>query len=159
MTTSPIHVVLGGNGVAGRETVRALLARGERTISVGRRPSTLGDVSSAIADLRDPHQVARALVGADVAYLVAGVPYTSRAWAEQWPQIVRSAIQAATANGTHLVFLDNVYAYGAVTAPMTEQTPIAPSSKKGRVRARLLEMLQEAASQGLEVTIGRSADF
>jgi nucleoside-diphosphate-sugar epimerase len=159
MITSRIHVVLGGNGVAGRETVRALLARGERTISVGRRPSSLANVRSAIADLRDARQVTRALVGADVAYLAAGVPYTSRAWAEQWPQIVGSAIDAATAHGTHLVFLDNVYAYGPVTAPMTEQTPIAPSSKKGRVRAQLLGMLENAASRGLDVTIGRSADF
>ena len=33
------------------------------------------------------------------------------------------------ANGTHLVYFDNVYAYGRIDAPMTESSPIQPSSR------------------------------
>ncbi|WP_432519308.1 NAD-dependent epimerase/dehydratase family protein [Kineococcus sp. SYSU DK006] len=157
--TAPAHVVLGGNGVVGRETVRALLAHGRSTASVGRRPSPVDGVRSVTADLLQGADVARALRGAEVAYLVAGLPYSSRVWAEQWPVIVRNTVDAALEQGSHLVYFDNVYAYGRVHGPMTEGTPIAPSSRKGRVRAAALELLDAAAARGLAVTIGRSSDF
>ena len=160
MSTRTTHVVLGGNGVVGRETVRSLLARGEIATSVGRRPSAIGGAHSATADLLSAADVSRALRDADVAYLAAGLPYSARIWAEQWPVILRNTIDAAIEHGTHLVYLDNVYAYGRVNGPMTEQSPVNPGSKKGRVRAAALRTLDEAAStRGLAVTVGRSADF
>jgi nucleoside-diphosphate-sugar epimerase len=157
--TAPAHVVLGGNGIIGRQTIRTLLANGLTPASVGRRAATSDGAVSVIADLLNPADVARALRGAQVAYLVAGLPYSSRVWAEQWPVIVGNTIDAALDQGTHLVYLDNVYAYGRVDGPMTENTPINPSSRKGRVRAGALDRLDEAAARGLAVTIGRSADF
>ncbi|MEO8908098.1 MAG: NAD-dependent epimerase/dehydratase family protein, partial [Microbacteriaceae bacterium] len=158
--TNGTHVVLGGNGVAGRETVRALLARGEPTVSVGRKPSTLDGAESRLADLLDAADVSRALSGAAVAYLTVGLPYSSRVWAAQWPVIVRNVIDAAVANGTHLVYLDNVYAYGRVHGPMTERTAIDPNSRKGQIRADVLRALESAkAERGLIVTVARSADF
>ena len=153
------HVVLGGNGVVGRETVRALLERGQSPASVGRRPSPIDGAQSVIADLLDPVEVARTLRGAEVVYLTVGLPYSSRIWAEQWPKILKNTIDAALANGSHLVYFDNVYAYGPVTGPMTETTPLNPSSRKGTVRATALLALGAAAERGLGVTIARSADF
>jgi hypothetical protein len=158
MTTSA-HVVLGGNGIVGRETVRALLALGHSPASVGRRPAAVDGARSVTADLLDPADVARAIRGAEVAYLVAGLPYSSRVWAEQWPGIVGNTVDTALEQGVHVVYLDNVYAYGRVSGPMTESTPIEPSSKKGLVRAAALRRLDDAAARGLAVTIGRSADF
>lgn len=160
MTTIRTHVILGGNGVVGRETARALLKRNHSVASVGRRPSILPGVRSIAADLLEPAAVAAALDGADVAYLTAGIPYSTREWTRQWPIVMRNAIDSALAHGTHLIFLDNVYAYGRVEGPMTEQTPIRPSAKKGQVRASLLEMLATAAAtNGLRYTVARSADF
>lgn len=159
MTTAASHVVLGGNGVIGRETLRALCELGERPASVGRRPSALTGVHPVVADLLRASDVSRALRGADVAYLTAGLPYSSRIWAKQWPVIVDNTIAAATEHGTHLVYFDNVYAYGLVDGVMTETTPRAPRSRKGRVRADALKALDHAAARGLTVTVGRSADF
>ncbi|MWV51396.1 NAD-dependent epimerase/dehydratase family protein (plasmid) [Rathayibacter sp. VKM Ac-2803] len=159
MTTNPRHVVLGGNGVIGRETLRALIAAGERPTSVGRRPSTIAEAQSLTADLLSARDVTHSLRGAEVAYLTAGLPYSARVWADHWPVILDNAIAAALENGVHLVYLDNVYAYGPVDGVMTEQTPLAPRSKKGEVRAAALRSLRAAQSQGLTVTIGRSADF
>ncbi len=153
------HVVLGGNGVVGRETLSALIAQGHTPASVGRRPSSVEGVNSVAADLLDSGEVARASRGAEVAYLVTGLPYSSRVWAEQWPVIVRNSIDAALEHGTHLVYLDNVYAYGHVDGAMIESTPVNPCSKKGRVRADALDLLEKAADRGLTVTIGRSANF
>ncbi|BCJ35654.1 NAD-dependent epimerase [Actinocatenispora thailandica] len=160
MTTASTHVVLGGNGVIGRETLRALIGLGVPAASVGRRPAGVDQVRSITADLLDPAAVERAVAGAEVAYLTAGLPYSARVWANQWPVIVRNAIDAAIAHGTHLVYFDNVYAYGRVDGPMTERTPVDPSSRKGRVRAAALDLLDRAvAERGLVRTVGRSADF
>lgn len=153
------HVVLGGNGVIGRETLHALLARGLSAASVGRRPAAVTGARSVVADLLVRADAARALRGAEVAYLAAGLAYSARVWAEQWPVIVRNTADAALEHGIRLVYLDNVYAYGRVDTPMTESTPIRPSSAKGRVRAAALDLLNEAAARGLSVSIGRSADF
>ena len=159
MTSTPPHVVLGGNGVAGRETVRALIERGHTPASVGRSASAADGAISVTADLLNPDEVSQVVRGAEVVYLTAGLPYSSRIWAEQWPIILRNTIDAALESGARLVYLDNVYAYGRVTGPMTESTPIRPVSKKGEVRAAALRMLDEATTRGLTVTIARSADF
>lgn len=152
--------MLGGNGVAGSETIKALLRRGEQVTSVGRRASSIHGVGSVTADLMNAAGASRALAGKDVAYFTVGLPYSSRVWAAQWPVIVRNVIDAAVEHGTHLIYLDNVYAYGEVAVPMTEQTPLRPTSKKGRIRADAVHALEAARKErGLQFTIGRSADF
>ena len=157
MTT---HVILGGNGVVGRETIAALRAGGHAVTAVSRTPSANPEVPHIAADLRDAASAARALQGADVAYLTIGLPYSTRVWRRDWPLIMRNTIDGCLANGTHLVYFDNVYAYGRIDAPMTESTPIRPSSRKGAVRAELLGMLDTAREErGLGVTVARSADF
>ncbi|UZX02650.1 NAD-dependent epimerase/dehydratase family protein [Arthrobacter sp. CDRTa11] len=154
------HVVLGGNGIIGRETIGALLAEGRTVCSVARSMPNLPTATPILADLRDAESAMVALRGADVAYLTVGVPYTTRAWRRDWPTIMQNTIDACLAHGTHLVFFDNVYAYGQVEGPMTESTPIRPCTRKGRVRASLLRILEAASRErGLSCNIGRSADF
>ncbi len=157
MTT---HVILGSNGVVGRETIAALRAGGHSVTAVSRTTSSNPEVPHIAADLRDAASAAHALHGVDVAYLTVGLPYSTRVWRRDWPAVVRNAIDGCLANGTHLVYFDNVYAYGRTDAPMKESTPIRPSSRKGEVRADLLRMLDGARDDhGLVVTIGRAADF
>ena len=154
------HVVLGANGVVGRETVSALRAGGHTVAAVARTPSADAAVPRIGADLRDAASAARALQGADVAYLTVGLSYSTRAWRRDWPVILRNTIEACVTHGTHLVYFDNVYVYGRTDAPMTEATPIRPSSRKGEVREALLETLATASrDRGLGYTVGRSADF
>ncbi len=161
MTT---HVVLGGAGVVGRETTAAVRAAGLAVRSVARSiPSVVhpdDGIAHVAADLRDAASAARAVEGAEVAYLTVGLPYSTRAWRRDWPLVLGNVIEACLAHGTHLVHVDNVYAYGRTDAPMTEATPVHPVSRKGAVRAELLAMLDAARAQrGLDVTVARSADF
>lgn len=153
------HLLLGGNGAVGRETARELLGLGCDVVSFGRRRSSVPGVESVVGDVLDADAVRRALVGVDVVYLLVGLPYRLAVWRRDWPEVMRNAIVAARASGAHLVFLDNVYSYGRTSGPMTEQTPIRPSSRKGEVRAGLLRMLDEARAGGLKATVARSADF
>lgn len=160
MSTSPRHVILGGNGPVGRETALALLRRGIAPTVVARRPSALQGTTSVTGDLLSRDDTVRATADAEVAYLTIGLPYSSRVWAEQWPIVMDNAIQGCLASGARLIFLDNVYLYGPVDGPMTEATPVNPTTRKGRTRALLVGRLEEAArDRGLVYSIARSADF
>jgi nucleoside-diphosphate-sugar epimerase len=112
------------------------------------------------ADLLDARATAAAVAGSSVTYLVAGLKYDYRTWQEQWPLVMRHAIDACKQHGSALVFLDNVYAYGRVDGVMTEDTPYNPCSRKGEVRARIATMfMDEVQRGGLRGMIVRSADF
>src|SRR5690606_11412762 len=95
------------------------------------------------ADLLDADAIERAIAGSEVAYLVAGLRYDLRVWREEWPRVMRNVIDACQRTGAKLVFFDNVYAYGRVDGPMTEETPYNPSSEKGKVRERIARALME----------------
>lgn len=71
-----------------------------------------------------------------------------------------NTIEACKRAQARLIFYDNVYMYGRVEGPMTEQTPYAPCSKKGAIRAAIATTLMEQVKAGdLVATIARSADF
>jgi nucleoside-diphosphate-sugar epimerase len=160
MTAGTEHVVLGGTGAVARETIGALARRGIEATAVSRHPAVSERVRTATADLLSASDAVRALSGAEVAYFAVGLPYSAPIWEAQWPRMLRNTIDAALQHGTHLVYFDNVYAYGTVAGPMTESTPIKPCSRKGRVRADALLMLSAAATEsGLVYSVGRSADF
>jgi nucleoside-diphosphate-sugar epimerase len=73
---------------------------------------------------------------------------------------MHNVIDACKRFDTKLLFFDNVYMYGRVDAPMTEETPVNPSSRKGQVRASIAADLLGAASAGrVQACIARSADF
>ena len=153
------HTVIGANGTVGRETVSALMRRGDSVTAVGRSASTTEGVTAVVADALDAASLHSALAGTDVAYLTTGVAYSAKDWAREWPVIMANTIAGCIAHGARLVYLDNVYAYGRVVGPMTESTPIAPCSEKGRIRAGLLDLLENGHARGLDYTVARSADF
>jgi hypothetical protein len=55
-------------------------------------------------------------------------------WEQDWPPVAAALLAAAEASGAVLATVGNLYGYGRVDAPMTEQTPLAATGHKGRVR-------------------------
>jgi nucleoside-diphosphate-sugar epimerase len=56
--------------------------------------------------------------------------------------------------------VDNLYAYGAPDSPITDATPEAATTRKGRLRAALGQRLLEAHRSGrVRVAIGRFSDY
>jgi nucleoside-diphosphate-sugar epimerase len=95
-----------------------------------------------------------------VVYLLVGLKYELRVWRELWPRIMRNAIEACKRANAKLIFFDNVYMYGKVSGPMTEETPFNPCSKKGEIRAQIATtLLNEIRAGKLNAMIARSADF
>jgi nucleoside-diphosphate-sugar epimerase len=74
---------------------------------------------------------------------------------------MKNVIDACKINNTRLVFFDNIYMYdGSKLDPITEDLPINPPSKKGKVRAEIANMLHHEIKEGhIAALIARSADF
>lgn len=73
---------------------------------------------------------------------------------------MQNVINVTKAIGARLIFFDNVYMYGLVDGPMTEDTPYHPSSEKGKIRATIANMLMDEVKAGnIRATIARAADF
>lgn len=156
-----MQTILGANGVIGNELSKLLPQYTDKVRQVSRHPKKVNATDETFAaDLLDAKAVSDAVAGSEVAYLVAGLKYDATVWAEQWPRVMRNAIDACKRHGTKLVFFDNVYAYGKVDGVMTENTPYNPCSKKGEVRARIATTLMDEVKRGeLHGMIVRAADF
>jgi nucleoside-diphosphate-sugar epimerase len=156
-----MQTVLGANGVIGRELSRHLPEYSDRIRQVSRSPKRVNATDELFsADLLDAQATADAVAGSTVTYLVAGLKYDHAVWEEQWPKVMRNAMDACKRHRSALVFFDNVYAYGRVDGVMTEGTPYNPRSRKGDVRARIATMLMDEAKRGeLSAMIVRAADF
>ncbi|WP_445398438.1 NAD-dependent epimerase/dehydratase family protein [Zobellella sp. An-6] len=156
-----MNTILGANGAIAQALSRVPALGSSAIRQVSRHPRRVNPTDeTVVADLMDAKATAQAVAGSEVVYLVAGLKYDTSVWREQWPRLMRNVIDACSRHGARLVFLDNVYAYGRVDGPMTEETPFNPISKKGEVRARIASMLlDEMRSGNLQALIARSADF
>jgi len=153
--------ILGAGGAVGNELVKLLAAKNQRFRLVGRNPkATPGATETVAADLTDRDQTIRAVAGSRVVHLLVGLKYDHRVWQDMWPRIMSNTIEACKRAGATLIFFDNVYMYGKVSGPMTEETPFNPCSRKGEVRARIAStLINEWKSGALTAMIARSADF
>lgn len=156
-----MQTILGSGGIIANHIALSLPEYTNSVRLVSRKPKTVtGKEQLVSADLTSAGQVMHAVKGSEVVYLTAGLQYNIKVWQAQWPALMRNVIHACKENGAKLVFFDNVYMYGNVVGPMTEQTPFNPCSRKGEVRAEIARMiLDEVKKGGLNALIARSADF
>src|SRR5664279_3556219 len=153
--------ILGAGGTVANELVKLLAARNQAFRIVGRNPRpTHGATETLAADLTDKDQTIRAVAGSSIVHLLVGLKYDHKVWQEMWPRVMSNTIEACKRADAKLIFFDNVYMYGKVSGPMTEETPFNPCSKKGEIRANIATMLiDEWKSGALTAMIARSADF
>jgi nucleoside-diphosphate-sugar epimerase len=155
-----VNAILGAGGPVANELAAILTARNTPLRLVGRSPKPLAGAEVFAADLADREQTVAAVSGSSVAYLLVGLKYDLAVWRELWPRIIANTIAACKRAQARLIFFDNVYMYGRVDGPMTEQTPYAPCSKKGAIRAQIATTLMDEVKAGdLTAMIARSADF
>jgi nucleoside-diphosphate-sugar epimerase len=153
--------ILGAGGIVSDEVVKLLAPRKQSLRIVGRHPHPAQGATEVLtADLSDKEQTVRAVAGSSIVYLLVGLKYDHKLWAEQWPGIMANAIEACKRAGAKLIFFDNLYVYGKVRGQMTEETPFNPCSKKGEVRAKIAtSLINEWKAGSLTAMIARAADF
>jgi nucleoside-diphosphate-sugar epimerase len=154
------HIVLGAGGAIGNTLTNELKSKKEKIKLVSRRGTKLDGTESAKADLINLESTRNVIEVSSIVYLVAGLPYNYFIWEEQWFKIMRNVVEVCKENNARLIFFDNVYSYGSVNGPMTEETPYNPCSKKGELRTKLNQYLEEEIKkENFRGIIARAADF
>ncbi|MEV6925977.1 NAD-dependent epimerase/dehydratase family protein [Dactylosporangium sp. NPDC051485] len=106
------------------------------------------------ADAADGAALKRIAKGATVIYNCANPQYFE--WPTAWPPLADAMLRAAEANDAVLAIIGNLYAYGPVDRPMTEDMPLAARTVKGRVRVK---MWQDVLASGVRTLEVRSSDW
>jgi nucleoside-diphosphate-sugar epimerase len=154
---SRTHLVVGA-GPVGSAVARRALAAGDRVRVVTRSGSGPEGAERIAADAADAARMAELAVGADVIYNCANPPY--HRWSEEFPPVNASLLAAAERSGAVLVSTSNLYAYGPVDRPMTEDMPLAATYAKGRVRAQMwLDALAAHEAGRVRIAEARGADY
>lgn len=157
-----MQTILGAGGAVGIELATELKKYTNKIRLVARNPKKVNDDDELfLANLLDKKSINDAVEGSDIVYLTAGLEYNIKIWRRDWPVIMRNVIDACIAHNAKLVFFDNVYMYAPEEIPhMTEESPIAPATEKGKVRAELIKMIFDAIEKRkLTAMVTRSADF
>ncbi|MCB9383507.1 MAG: NAD-dependent epimerase/dehydratase family protein [Bryobacterales bacterium] len=157
-----MQTILGANGQIAQVLARELHANYTSDLRLVSRNPKKVNPSDALhaADLLDAQATASAVAGSSIAYLTVGLPMDTRMWEERFPPMMRNVIAACKQHGCKLVFFDNTYMYPQTSAPQTEETPLAPVGRKGRVRAELAEMLLGEMAKGtIDAVICRAPEF
>ncbi|GGO66357.1 NAD-dependent epimerase/dehydratase family protein [Nonomuraea cavernae] len=151
------HVVV-GSGQVGNHLAGKLLARGHEVTVVTRSGSGPAGATRVAADVADQARLIEVTRGADVLYNCVNPRY--HRWLTDWPPMAASFLGAAEATGAVLVILGNLYPYGPVTGPMTEDLPLASTNPKFQVRAKMWADALAAHEAGrIRVTEVRGSDY
>lgn len=154
-----LHVIVGA-GAVGAATAAQLADRGEQVRLVTRRGS--GPEHPAIervaADATDADRLGALAEGATALYNCANPLY--HRWLTDWPPLASALLKAAQRCGAVLATMSNLYGYGPVTGPITEQTPLAATHPKLRLRADMWRDALAAHQAGrIRATEIRASDF
>jgi len=155
-----LHVIF-GTGPLGRSVMNALSQK-EVQIRIVNRTGQL-DIPRPVeimkANILTGEGLHEAVNGAAVVYQCANPPYNL--WPEQFPLLQSNILKAAASAGAKIVIGENVYMYGDTNgAVMTEDSPNAATTKKGKVRAQMAtDAIDEHRKGAVRVTICRGSDF
>ena len=133
---SKTHVVVGA-GVVGSALAKLLADDGQDVIVITRSGSgpTHKNIKRIAADVSDLSNLLQIAPSAVAIYNCANPPYHQ--WAKEWPPIAESFLGYAEKTGAVLVTCSNLYGYGPVDVPMTEDLPLSAQGVKGKVRAQM----------------------
>ncbi len=152
-----VHVVV-GRGAAGNGVARELLRLGHNVTQVSRSGGAVPGARSVSQDSADGTALAAVAAGADALYNCASPPYDQ--WATAWPPLAKAMMMAAEISGAGLVTMGNLYPYGPVEVPMTEDLPDVGTGTKARVRATIWrDALALHRAGRIRATEARASDF
>ncbi|MDX6258250.1 MAG: hypothetical protein QOJ11_4584 [Frankiales bacterium] len=154
-----LHVVVGA-GATGVATARQLADSGEQVRLITRRgsgPEHPG-IERVTADATDAERLTGLVGGASTLFNCAMPSYDR--WPTDWPPLAAALLTAAERTGAGYLMLGNVYGYGPIDGPFTEDLPMAPTTVKGRVRAKMWNEAVAAHHAGrVRVAEVRASDF
>jgi len=161
MSNTELHVIF-GTGPLGKWTARELSKMGKRVRLVNRSGQAMGlppDAEVIKADAYDAANNIAITKNAAAIYQCAQPAYYE--WSQKFPAFQDAILQAAIANGAKFIAAENLYVYGDTHGkPMTEDTPYAAHTRKGKTRQSMTEALFAAHKAGkVRAASARGSDF
>ena len=153
------HLVV-GSGPIGTATALLLADRGDEVVIVTRSGSgpTHPAITRTAADASSATGMADLATGAVAIYNCANPAYNR--WPTDWPPIAHALLTAAEGSNAVLATVSNLYVYGPVSGPMTEDLPLAAQGPKGGVRVQMWRDALAAHEAGrLRATEVRGSDY
>ena len=132
------HDQVAGSHITGRDIARPravatlLVSQGRRPLVVTRSGTEVEGASTAGADLSQPDEAKSVLADASIVFQCAQPEY--HRWEDEFPTLQRSILHGCEAAGAPLIVVENLYGYGPTAGVKTEETPMQPTTKKGRVK-------------------------
>lgn len=155
-----LHVVF-GTGPLGRWTADALVKMGKHVRMInrsGKMENPPAGVEILAGDAYDAAWNIQATQGAHAFYQCAQPHYYE--WPEKFPPLQKAILEAAAVNGAKLIVAENLYMYGRFAGSLRENAAVAPTTRKGKVRAAMAQEILEAHRSGkVQGAIGRASDF
>jgi nucleoside-diphosphate-sugar epimerase len=152
--------VVVGAGPIGTATALLLIEKGEEVVIVTRSGSgpTHPAITRSAADASSSAKMVELASGAVAIYNCANPAY--HRWPTDWPPIAAALLIAAERSGAVLATVSNLYGYGPVSGPMTEDLPLIATGPKGRARARMWRDALAAHNAGsVRATEVRGSDY
>lgn len=165
MITLPItpaagtHLVVGA-GEVGSSVATVLADAGVDVVLASRRGRGPTDARIRLVsvDASSPGALASAVPDAVVIYNCVNPEY--HRWATDWPPMAAAFLAYAERAGSVLATVSNLYGYGPVDVPMTEDLPLAATGQKAQVRIRMWQDAKAANDAGrIRATEVRGSDY
>jgi nucleoside-diphosphate-sugar epimerase len=156
------QTILGAGGSIGIELAKALTDFTSDIRLVNRNPKKVNSTDTLFAaDLTEREDIFKAIEGSSITYVTIGFPYKTKVWEQTWIPFIQNVMAACLEYNSKLVFFDNVYAIGSNHINhITENSPISPTSKKGKIRAEVDRLILESIDKNnLQAIITRAPDF
>ena len=151
------HVVVGA-GPTGTATALRLASSGDDVRVVTRRGTGPSHPRIELVAADATTELTPLVAGAATLVNCAAPPY--HRLPEETPALSAALVAAASSSGAGYVNLSNVYAYGPVEGPLTDDLPLRPTTIKGQVRAAMYREGMAAHEAGdLRFAEVRPADY
>lgn len=157
--TGTLQVIVGA-GATGSAVARLLAESDEEVRLVSRRGTgpKHPNIKRIAADARNTKRLLDLTKGAATLFNCAMPAYDR--WVEEFPPLAGSLLSTAEQTGANYVMLGNAYGYGKINGPVHEDLPMAPTTVKGQIRARIwLNALSAYRAGRVRVAEVRASDF
>ncbi|MCX2739637.1 NAD-dependent epimerase/dehydratase family protein [Pontibacter anaerobius] len=148
-TNNSSYLVLGGTGSIGYAFTQELLQHQEQVTLLVRNKQKAQKLFGQWPTLQLVEGDAQngdllKKLGAEATHIFHGVNYPYGKWQGNMERVTQHVIEAAAVNKATIFFPGNIYNFGLIEV-ITEDTPQKPGTKKGAIRVKLEQMLQQAA--------------